>query len=94
MPSLQWHSALPIVFNRCKYEQIFPWPVMFVVTFRLKFKFTASLLSTLGKNYLVIVPFFVSSHCRFHFPMLSFLMAFFMAHLGILPYPLLLIGSF
>ena len=62
MPCLHGHSGLPIIFNRCKYDRIFPWPVIIVVTFGLKFKFTANLLSTLGKNSLVIAHFVVSSH--------------------------------
>ena len=60
MPCLHEHSGLPKIFNRCKYNRIFPWPVINVVTFGLKFKFTASLLSTLGKHSLVIAPFVVS----------------------------------
>jgi hypothetical protein len=44
------------------YDRIFPCPVIIVVTFGLKVKFTASLLSTLGKNSLVIALFVVSSH--------------------------------
>jgi hypothetical protein len=62
IPCLHGHSGLPIIFNRCQYNRIFPWPVIFVVTFGLKFRFDASLLSTLGKNSLVIAPFVVSSH--------------------------------
>jgi len=62
MSCLHGHSGLPVIFNRCKYDRIFPWPVIIVVTFGLKFKFTASLLSTPGKNSLVITPFVVSSH--------------------------------
>jgi len=50
MSCLHGHSGLPIIFNRCKYDRIFPWPVIIFVTFGLKFKFTASLLSTLGKK--------------------------------------------
>ena len=49
-----------------------PWPVIIVVTFELKFKFTASLLSTLGKKSLVIAPFVISSHWLCHLLMLSF----------------------
>jgi hypothetical protein len=45
---------------------------MIVVTFKLKFIFTNSLLSTLRKNSLVIVPFFLYSHWPCHFLMLSF----------------------
>jgi len=41
-------------------------------TFGLKFRFTASLLSTLGKNLSVIAAFFVSLHWICHFLMLSF----------------------
>jgi len=37
MSCLHGHSGLPIIFNRCKYDRIFPWPVI-IVTFRLKFK--------------------------------------------------------
>jgi len=48
MSCLHGHSGLPIIFNRCKYDRVFPWPVIIVVTFGLKFKFTASLVSTLG----------------------------------------------
>jgi hypothetical protein len=56
------HSGLPIIFNRCKYDRMFPWPVIIVVTFGLKVRFTVSPLSTLGKNYLVFASFVVSSH--------------------------------
>jgi hypothetical protein len=66
VPCLHGNSGLRIIFNRCKYNRIFPWPVIIVVTFGLKFRFTASLLSTLGKNSLVIAPFVVSSHWRCH----------------------------
>jgi hypothetical protein len=52
MPFSHGHSGLPILFNRCKYARIFPWPVIIVVTLGLRFRFTASLLSTLGKNSL------------------------------------------
>jgi hypothetical protein len=41
VPCLHGHSGLPIIFNRCKYDRIFPWPVVIVVTFGLKVKFTA-----------------------------------------------------
>ena len=57
MPCLHGQSGLPIIFNLCKYDGIFPWPVIIVVTFGSKFKFTASLISTLGKNSLVLAPF-------------------------------------
>ena len=67
MPCLLGHSGLPIIFNRCKYDRIFPWPVIIVVTFGLKFKFRAGLPSTLGKNSLVIAPFVVSSHLGHHY---------------------------
>ena len=43
--------------GRCKQDRIFPWPVIIVVTFGLKFKFTASLLSTLGKKLFGNHPF-------------------------------------
>jgi len=43
-----WALWTAYKFNRCKYDRIFPWPVIIVVTFGLEFKFTASLLSTLG----------------------------------------------
>jgi hypothetical protein len=79
VPCLHGHSGLPIIFNRCKYDRIFPWSVIIVVTLGLKVKFTASLLSTLGKNSLVIAPFVVSSYWRCHFLMLSFRVSFFMA---------------
>jgi hypothetical protein len=58
MPCLHGHSRLPIIFNLCKYDRIYPW----LVIIGLKFKFTASLPSTIGKNSLVIAPFVVSSH--------------------------------
>ena len=51
MPCLHGHSGLPIIYNRCKYDRIFPWPVIIVVTFGLRFKFTARLPSTLGKKF-------------------------------------------
>jgi hypothetical protein len=51
VPCLHGHSGLPIIFNQCKYDRIFPWPVIIVGTFGLKVKFTASLLSTLGKKF-------------------------------------------
>ena len=73
MPCLHGLSGLPKIFNRCNYDRIFPWQVIIVVTFGLKFKFTASLLSTLGKNSLVIAPFVVSLHWRCHFLILPFL---------------------
>ena len=59
MPCLRGHSGLAVVFSRFKKDRIFPWPVIIVVTLGLKFKFTASLLSALGKNSLVIAPFVV-----------------------------------
>jgi len=57
MSCLHGHSGLPIIFNRCEYDRIYPWPFIIVVTFGRKFKFTVSLLFTLGKNSLVITPF-------------------------------------
>jgi len=48
-----------------KQDRIFLWPLMIVVTFELKFRFTASFLSTLGKNSLVIASFFV---CLYYNP--------------------------
>ena len=57
MPCLLGHSGLPIIFNWCKYDRIFLWPVIIVVTFGLKFKFTASLLSTFGKKFFSNHPF-------------------------------------
>jgi hypothetical protein len=86
MPCLHGHSGLPIIFNRCEYDRIFPWPVIIVVTFGLKFKFIANLLSTFGKNSLVIAPFVVSSQLCCHFLMLSFQVSFFIALFGILLY--------
>ena len=77
MPCLHGHSGLPIIFNRCKYARIFPWPVIIVTMFRLQFIFTASHLSTLGKNSLLIDPFVVSFHWLCHFLMLSFWVSFF-----------------
>ena len=53
MPCLHAHSGLPTIFNQCKCARIFPWPVIIVVTFGLRFRFTASLRSTLGNNSLV-----------------------------------------
>jgi hypothetical protein len=50
-----------MIFNRCNWARIFPCPLIIVVTFVLKCKFTASRLFTLGKNSLVIAPFVVSS---------------------------------
>ena len=38
MPCLHGHSGLPIIFNRCKYDRIFPWPVIIVVTLDLSLK--------------------------------------------------------
>jgi len=46
---LHGHSGLPIIFNRCKYDRIFPWPVIILVTFGLNFKFTVSLFLRLEK---------------------------------------------
>ena len=86
MPCLHGLSGLPKIFNRCNYDRIFPWQVIIVVTFGLKFKFTASLLSTLGKNSLVIAPFVVSLHWRCHFLILPFRISFFKALFGILLY--------
>jgi hypothetical protein len=57
-----WALWTSVIFNRRKYDRIFPWPDIIVVTFGLKVKFTASLLSTLGKKSLVIAPFVVFSH--------------------------------
>ena len=57
MSCLRGHSGLPIIFNRCKYDRIFPCPVIIAVTFGLKLKFTASLLSTLGKKFFSFVVF-------------------------------------
>ena len=48
---LYGHYGLPIVFNRCRQDRMFPWPVIIVVTFGLKFRFTSSLLSTAGKKF-------------------------------------------
>jgi hypothetical protein len=62
VPCLYGHSGLPIIFNRCKYDRILPWPIIIVVTFGLKVNITASLISRLRKNALVIAPFVVSSH--------------------------------
>jgi hypothetical protein len=53
VPCLHGQSGLPIIFNRCKYDRIFPCPVVIFVTFGLKVKFTASLLSTLGVGLVV-----------------------------------------
>jgi hypothetical protein len=41
VPCLHGHSGFPIIFNRCKYDRIFPWPAIIVVTLGLKVKFTA-----------------------------------------------------
>jgi hypothetical protein len=54
VPCLHGHSGHAIIFNRCKYDRIFPWPVIITVIFGLRFKFSASLPSTLGKNSLTI----------------------------------------
>jgi hypothetical protein len=35
VPCLHGHSGFPIILNRCKYDRIFPWPVIIVVTFGL-----------------------------------------------------------
>jgi len=59
---------------------------MFVVTFGLQFRFTASLLSTLGKNSLVIAPFIVSSHWLCYFLVLSLGYPFLYRFFGILLY--------
>ena len=83
IPCLHGHSALFVIFSRCKYERMLPCPVIIVVTFGLKFNYTASLLSTLGKYSLVIDPFSVSSHCRCHFRTLSSRMSFFIALIGV-----------
>src|SRR5215510_11427695 len=40
---LHGHSASPIIFSLCKYERMFPWPVIIVVIFELNCRFTASL---------------------------------------------------
>ena len=59
--------------------------VISVVTFELKFRFTASLLSTLGKKSLVIAPFVVSSHWLCHF-LISFRESIFITLFDILLY--------
>jgi hypothetical protein len=86
MRSLYGHYGLPIIFNRCEQDRIFPWPVVIVVNFGLKFKSTSSLFSTLGKNSLVIAPFVVSSNWLYHFLTLSFWVSFFIVLFGILLY--------
>ena len=69
MSCLHGHSGIPIIFNRCKYDRIFPWPVIIIVTFGLKIKFTASILSTLEKkNSLVCVCSLSNSECNAHAP--------------------------
>ena len=62
MSFLHGHSGLSMIFNWYRQDRIFPCPLIIVATFGFKCKFTASLLSTLGKSYLVIAPFVVSSH--------------------------------
>ena len=57
---------------------------MIVVIFGLKFRFTASLFSTLGNNSLLIALFVVSSHWLCHFLVLSFRASFFIALFGML----------
>jgi len=47
-----------MIFNRCRKDRIFPYPFIVVLTFGLNCKFTASFLSTLGRNSLVIAPLF------------------------------------
>ena len=86
IPCLHEHSASPIIFSLCKYERMFPWPVIIVVIFELNCRFTASLLSTLGKNSLVIAPFVVSSQCFCYFLILFSRMSFCIALFGILLY--------
>jgi hypothetical protein len=51
VPCLYGHSGLAIIFNRCKYDRISPWPDIIVATFGPKVKFTASLLSALEKKF-------------------------------------------
>jgi hypothetical protein len=55
VPCWHGHSGHPIIFNRCRYDRIFPWPVIIAVILGLRFKFTASLPSTLGKNIMIMV---------------------------------------
>jgi hypothetical protein len=86
VPCLHGHSGHPIIFNRCKYDYMFPWPVIITVIFGLRFKFTASLPSTLGKNSLVIAPFVVSFHWLCHFLMLCCRLSLFLALVGNLLY--------
>ena len=86
VPCLRGLYGLHIIFSRCKSDLIFPWPVIIVVTFVIKFRLTASLFYTLGKNSSVIAPFFVSSHWLCHFLMLSFRLSFIIALFGILLY--------
>jgi len=64
MSCLREHSGLSTIFNRCKSHRIFPCPVIIVITLGLKFRFTASLLSTLGNKFFSnpsILPFFPST---------------------------------
>ena len=76
VPCLHGHSGFPVSYIRCKEDGIFPWPVIIVFKFGPKFRFTASLLSTFGKNSLVIALFVVSFHWFCHFLMLSFWKSF------------------
>jgi hypothetical protein len=86
VPCLHGHSGHPMILNRCNYDRIFPWLVIIAVIFGFRFKFTASLPSTLGKNYLVTAPFVVSSHCLCHFLMLCCQLSLLIAHFGSLLY--------
>jgi hypothetical protein len=61
---LHGHSGVPIIFNQCKHDQIFPWPVIIVVTFGVKYRFTASLLSTLGKKFFGILTMYCTPFNR------------------------------
>jgi hypothetical protein len=81
---LHGHSGLSMNFKRCRQDRIFPCPLIIVVKFGFKCKFTSNLLSTLGKNSLVIAPFVVSSHWFCHFLILSSRVSFFIALFGIL----------
>ena len=88
MPCLHGHSGLPIIFNRCKYDRIFPWTVIIVVTLGLKFKFIASLLSTLGKKFFSNHPFrrFLPLTLPFSYAFFPGIRFFFKALFGILLY--------
>ena len=52
-----------IILNRCRYDLVFPWAVIIVVTLGVRLTFIFSLSLMFEKNSLVAYPLVVWSHC-------------------------------